>query len=522
MQIQVEAEGDPDDLKVWRLHVPDGREPAIAVTDAGAAVASESRRESDMVVVELVERPTGPVRLTLDYGRRRGEALHRGVHCQEHFATIAGEALPLPEKLVSTSLPVALDVQHTTRSDYRAASSLGLGGHHKLNLGLRELRQLNILVGDLATAQFDSQNGRDDVASLGYTSFDMRWVAAETAGVRTVIDQHIGLVSQLAFTVLMVSDFYPQQRDLKVHLRTASLWLDLNAHREWGAHPRLSVAQTLTGRWLGGQLRVREPDQADIFGLWFDLGFSRYVAREVLFSLGTLDIDEYAADLNRAQAEWATSRFRGKSPSEVEVPTPGSMGERALQVHMMSRGELAAAYLDATLRSHGATLPRVLSQLVATARERNSAVVQPKVVNNLLRQHLAADELARFWQIVAGATPPPVDMGPCFRPKKTVFERYALGFVAGPGDQVAGEPNPQAIAEIDPDGPAYRAGLRATDRLLRIEGDSADPQKPVTLTVEFEGETRQLRYRPLGGVGRGVRYQKRANIDPGLCPRWEL
>ncbi len=523
MRIQVEGRGSPDSLVEWELALADGVAPtSVTVRDAGGLVEVEQYRHGDTLELTLAKRPQDFVQIQLSVGPVGTQHARTSVSCGPTSATVAGESLPLPPKLLEQRLPVTLDVSHSSRPDYRVATSLGLGNHHEVTLGASEVRGLNVLVGDLGTAKLETNNGRDEVASLGYTSFDMRWVAAETAGVRTAIDSSIGLVSDLAFAVLIVSDFRPQHVTSQVHLRTASLWLELNAHEAWGAHPRLQVAQTLTSRWLGGQITIGDPGEADGLRAWFTLGFSRYVARETLFSLGTLDVGEYLGDLNRGQAEWATSRYHRSTLAALagEESTPHTRREVAL--HMMSRGEMAAAFLDEQLRKKGRTLPNFLTQLLSHAREQGARRIPHKSFHTMLVQAIGEGPSDVFWQLLDGATPPATDYGPCFRARPEVYRRYDLGFARPTASHVDATGIEPVITSIDPQGPAAKAGLQAGDRLIAVDGDGTDAKKPVVVRVRRDGQEIQVRYLPLAGEGRGTRYVAKPKIDPGLCPRWEF
>jgi len=504
----------------WKMHVPEGLvAPVMVANDDRGRVPLAVSHEQETWTLELGRTPQGPVQVQATFGRTQGSPRHSGLSCSEVSATLAGEAFPLPEALLVNPQSLALDVTHPRRPDHKVATSLGLGPHHQVTLRGPEIRRLNVLVGDLGVAKLETSVGRDEVAALGYTAFDMRWVAAETAGVRSAVDSTIGLVSDLAFAVLIVSDFRTgEDRSPRVHLRTASMWLDLDAREGWGPRPRLQVAQTLVSRWLGGQVWVGAPGEPALWGQWLNLGFSRYVAREILFSLGTVDVPEYLDDLHRAQAQAATSRYRGQSRASLpgEDATPRARRDAALE--MMVRGELAAAYLDEQLRKRGSGLPSLLSALLVAARKHNRRRVGAAVWTEVLEQQLGATQARVFWQFIEGKRAPAVHYGSCFRASTFRYERFDLGFTPpASGDQ---ELAAAVIEEVDPLGPAAQAGLLPGDALIKLDVPKRDPRTVVTVEVRREGEPLELRYRPLGGAGRGQRWVVKPRVDPGLCPRW--
>lgn len=523
LRIHSLAQGPASDLMTWKMRVPAGlADPEVVVRDDRGRVAVDVERVHEVWTLKLGRAPRGPVQVHAVFGRAESPSLQTGLSCTEVSATLAGEVVPLPEALLAQPVAVALDVTHPSRPDYKVATSLGLGPHHQVTLRGPEIRRLNMLVGDLGVAKLETSVGRDEVAAMGYTAFDMRWVAAETAGVRSAVDSTIGLVSDLAFSVLMVSDFRSgEDRSPKVFLRTASLWLGLDAGESWGPEPRLQVAQTLVSRWLGGQVWVAATDEPALWGQWLHLGFSRYIAREILFSLGTVDVPEYLDDLHRGEAQAATSRYRGQA--RVSLPGAGATprARRDAALEMMIRGEQAAAYLDEQLRQRGSGLPALASALLLAARKHKRRRVDASVWTAVLEQHLGAAQAAVFWQIIEGKVSPSLHYGPCFRAKKFRYERFDLGFTAPKtGDKEAAGVG--VIEEVDPLGPAAQAGLLPGDTLVKLDVPARDPRRVVSVEIRRAGEPLELRYRPLGGAGWGKRWMGKSNIDPGLCPRWSL
>ncbi len=73
------------------------------------------------------------------------------------------------------------------------------------------------------------------------------------------------------------------------------------------------------------------------------------------------------------------------------------------------------------------------------------------------------------------------------------------------------------IADLDPQGPAARAGLRSEDRLVSLEYAPGDPDTEVILELMRDGETLVLRYYPAGPRRRGVGWRRIDSVPDELC-----
>ena len=106
-------------------------------------------------------------------------------------------------------------------------------------------------------------------------------------------------------------------------------------------------------------------------------------------------------------------------------------------------------------------------------------------------------------------------VGRCFRLATRRYTEFLLGFdvVRSHERGEAGE----GIVELQPDGPAARAGLRATDRLLSAVYQANEPGVPAVLEVERAGEQISIEYLPVGRRVPGPAWLRRSDVPEASC-----
>lgn len=426
----------------------------------------------------------------------------------ENAMHATGESLLwLPESKTPIACRLEIDAPNTP-----VATGFGLDRVVEVEVSPDALRRTNVLVGPLGTARFRLPFADDDAAALGATPFDMRWVAAETAGVRASIGEYFGAFDEDRFTTLLVSGLRPpNSAPYAVDLRTHSLVVDGASWAAWGGGARLSVASALAHRWLGGRVRV-DMGGARGEGVWFTQGFSRHVARDVLFTIGLLTDEDMIAELDGLESVLATSPLAGSSNAQVVAAgTPDAVRL------VTARGALYAARLKSQITAHSGikrSLDGLLASLVREAKDTG-----PNVALARWEQHIAEaageSEVEAFRSIVLDGAPlelPPDVFGPCFKPARGRHVPFELGFV-DPG--FAGQP--VTLEHVDADGPAARAGLRSGDTIVQLGYRPGDPSVSVTVIIEREGTRIERSYEPRGTPAAGRRWVRDRRIPDEAC-----
>ena len=503
----------------------------LEVRDERGPLAHAPRRDGVRLAVTLARAPVGPLRITYTLHPTEPMApLPADVPAAlllriDHGRVLASgeEALLLPLG-VDELLPWQLELGPVPPRLLRVVSSLGAEAPARVRA--EQLRHAVFLIGPAGRAVFRGPEGDDDFAWTGEPGFDLRWSAAETAGARTAVDLYFGAAPEetARFTGILAVDIdFPGDTGARVVPRSGGLYVALSPDARWDARTRLAVAQGLVHRWIGGRLRLgaRDPARADAppaADAWFADGFARFVAREVLFNLGTLSADDYADELNLHHAELATAPLR--AAGNAEVAAAASAGDRDAQALLVARGALYATRIDAAIRGRhrDRSLRTLLRELVAQARREARADLPLVAFTDRLRAELGPAEVAAFERMVLAGGPlllPADALGPCFTRGPRVYTRFELGLDAATSRAAT----PGQVCGVRPGGPAARAGVRDGERFNNLFFTPGDPTVPATLTLERGGKDVEVTWRPVGVVARGDAWRKRPNIDEARCTR---
>lgn len=397
---------------------------------------------------------------------------------------LGADVLALPDEEPRT--PVALALR-TGVLAAGGASSFGLGADESFAASYAELRRGWFLAGDVGTATFHASDGDDIAAWVGHTAFDGRWVSAETAAVRGRVDTWVGRsVSPESPPASLL--FVPAHRDdvpVVVGLAARGLVVSVDRRAAWTAPARILVAQALVQRYVGGFLAVG--DRAEAGRFWSE-GFSRTIAREIVFGLGTIDHADRAAELN---ALLATIAF---------APAPRAV--------VAARGAVGATALDVALRKK----ERSLQQLVRTLLEASAHDGKDVLPSDAFLHRVAEDAGEPGLRALAAAEPelPPDLLGRCYRLVRKDLVPFELGFTTSAGEELA-------ITEVIRGSRAAAAGLAVGDIVKDLRYVADRPDAPVTLTVTRTGKPRAVRFFPAGTPKPGRVFERLPNIPDDHC-----
>ncbi|WP_394764427.1 hypothetical protein [Phenylobacterium sp.] len=259
------------------------------------------------------------------------------------------------------------------------------------------------------------------------------------------------------------------------------------------------------------------PDDREALDYWLSEGFTDFYAARLLLRSGVWSLEDFAAQENEMLVRYAGSGARNAPNARIQQ---AFWTDNAMQQLPYDRGRLFATILDHRLSSasHGRLN---LDDVMRRQRElaiRNdaagvtatAAAIFPTVYRSVSGRDLSAD-LAR--DIQAGATIElPADLyGACATVKTSSISTFDRGF---DGEKSAAS---GVILGVDPDGPAYAAGLRnGMKRLGREGGKDGNSQLFIAYRVaDADGAERVVRYYPAGKAK--VTVQK-VEIRPGMAP----
>jgi hypothetical protein len=466
----------------------------FVATDALGDIDVRTRHEPSGTSFDLGRFASGPltIRYSVTFGAPSGDD---GPMVEPIEFRVSGEdVFALPD--VEERFPIVLRLR-TGGSSIDAASSFGLGIEQRTSARASDLRRASFLAGDVGTAAFHTDDGDDIGAWLGYTAFDPRWVSAEIAGVRSNIDVWMGRQPSAGAPPLATL-FTSVKRDeppVVVQSRTRGLLISVDRRAIWSANPRILVAQALTQRYIGGFLWVGDRrDEAS--GAFFSTGYSRAIAREILFEGGEIDHVDRAAEVNMLLAATVFS----DEPAKLAT----------------ARGALSATALDVAIRKatsgQGSLRFFIRQRLAEAANEKRDTLPLPELV--ALVRASAGEARARVFEAeLAGQReiPLPADLlGPCYRLESKLLVPFELGFVTTTGETLE-------VASVTRGSRAEAAGVRVGDVVSDLRYEAGRASVPVTMTVTRGGASTKLRFTPTGRGKPGRIFERVPGIPNERC-----
>jgi hypothetical protein len=278
--------------------------------------------------------------------------------------------------------------------------------------------------------------GVQRVVAYGDAGFDVRMVAAELGIIRSDLERIFGVhVAQrwLDEIVIEPAEARPVPR---ARATTTGMRVAIETAVAWDAAPRLEVGATIARIWLAKAFDViavpPEPTATHLHAALVH-GVAHGIARESLFALGLLSPDEYADDLDRAEALVAERSHAWRVTDVVD-----------------GRDIAAAA------AAHSVEAARV----AWTLRETSGASNLPEALDRAAHD---GDAATMLWsRLVANATVR--SLGPCVVARKRPDTVLDLG-IATAWDAERGD---ETIAALRDAGPAAAAGLRVGDRVVHV------------------------------------------------------
>ncbi len=409
--------------------------------------------------------------------------------------------------------PLEMEIHlHTGGGTARSATSLGLGSEQHTTARIVDLRRSYFMSGDVGSAAFHATDGDDFAAWSGFSSFDPRFVAAETAGTRTAIDQAMNRAPDsgaMPFSLLFVASRRSDPAILVVR-KPHGVVVSVDPGAPWAPSASIRVAQVLAQRYVGGLVWVGDRT-SEASGYFFSEGFSRALAREVLFEVGVLAHPDRASEINGLLATLALSPLGRVSMADLaRDATPDSVSVAT------ARGALVATALDSAMRkkSNGrGSLARFIRALVERSIEEKSDAISFTAFMTAMHDATGDKAFASLEStLVRGADPmlPSDLLGPCYRLAKKDISAFDLGFVLRRSE-------PLAIESVTPGSRAEAAGLHAGDAIRDLHYRDGISDSAVTLTVVRGTQSKPLRFMPAGRAVKGSVFERIRSVSEERC-----
>ena len=376
VHVEITADGPRAALQKWRLEAPaEGAIVDLAVTDDAGSIPFGA--DDGAGALTLRREAVGPVHVRYDRAattdapaRPLGQLV-----LIDRFRGSGEGLLILPDAFDDLLIPIDVRIDGAEIHAPNAASSLGVGAARRINARARALRRSTFMAGSMGAAVFDSVEGHDEAAWLGYTAFDPRPVIAEIAQVRTSMRELFGSTDPWTEMTYLV---FGQTRPLgsfTTSARAGSVLLQVGPAEPWAAALRLSVAQQLIHRWVGGELWIGPTDAAhEAEAYWFTEGVARFMTTHVLAKLGLLTPADVRDAIAGEAAVLATSPHR--TAGNVALAARARTDETA-RATLAARGALYGARVSASIRARSKrarSLDDVVLALLKQARDARSAL----------------------------------------------------------------------------------------------------------------------------------------------------
>jgi hypothetical protein len=207
---------------------------------------------------------------------------------------------------------------------------------------------------------------------------------------------------------------------------------------------------------------------------WFTEGFTRYYGPLVVYNAGVLSPSDYVDSLNQDLRRFSTSN------------------------DPLLRGRLVALWLDGAIRRESAGRRSLNNVMFDMVRGRSQPLTMNRIFETIDR-YLSAGTRAEFHRIVQdhGDLLPPDPapaLGSCSRLSRENLPTFDLGF------DFDGSRAANTVTGVEPDGPAFAAGLRNGQPMTGFSVYNGQTDRLATITIRGDAGDRKIAYLPQGKI----------------------
>jgi predicted metalloprotease with PDZ domain len=224
---------------------------------------------------------------------------------------------------------------------------------------------------------------------------------------------------------------------------------------------------------------------------WFTEGFTVYYEGAIPLRAGLISYADYLEDINRRLQQYQTSPIRKVANAEWQKMSHSSGPGSQLPY---TRGAAIALWVDNAIREHTSgkfSLDNVMFDLVSEAQLPKPPELNSDRVFVAFSRYLGPEQasMLRSMAMDGAEVPLPQTLGACARLERVTRAVVDTGF-----DESS--LNAHQIAGVDPDGPAYRAGIRDGQEVFRVSIYHDDQSKDVLLGIVIDGKRQMIQYSP--------------------------
>ena len=308
--------------------------------------------------------------------------------------------------------------------------------------------------------------------------------------IRRVIDTENKFwhVQQMPFFLVTLAPFDDQSGDNDGSGFTNAFMLFLSHEDTFDAARVRLLAHEMFHHW---NPKSMGPMAADESLQWFREGFTVYYEAAIALRAGLISYADYLEDVNRRLQQYQTSPIRKVTNAEWQKMSHSSGPGSQLPY---TRGAAIALWADAAIRGRNDgkfSLDNVMFDLVKEAQVPKPPELNEDRVFRAFAPYLGPEQLAmiRSMALDGAEVPLPERQGGCARLGQVSRTVVDPGFDESSLDT-------KHIAGVDPEGPAYRAGIRDGQEVFRWSIYHNDPTKDVLLGVVVNGKREMIQYSP--------------------------
>ena len=222
---------------------------------------------------------------------------------------------------------------------------------------------------------------------------------------------------------------------------------------------------------------------------WFTEGFTVYYDASIPLRAALISYADYLEYLNRRLQEYQTSPLRKVTNAEWRKMSHSSGPGSVLPY---ARGAAIALWADTAIRERSDgrfSLDNVMLDLVNEAQVSKPRELNEDRVFRALARYLGPEQVSmiRSMALDGAEVPLPDRLAGCARLAQVTRTVVDPGFDENSLDT-------KHIAGVDPEGSAYRAGIRDGQEVFRVSIYHHDPSKEVLLGVVINGKREMIQY----------------------------